>query len=63
MSQYEKTLKDKMNDVIRLAGETLDSQPQSPSNFQGCTSGSRDVRGGELRFLKFGIPSRVTRFA
>ena len=58
--QYEKMLKNKINDEIKLAGlealapeeleKTPDSQLQSPSNFRGCTSGSRDERGGEVRF-------------
>ena len=60
MSRYEKKLKDKMDDEIKLAGleslvpekleETPDSQLQSSSNFRGYAPRSRDVRGGEVRF-------------
>ena len=60
MSRYEKKLKDKMDDEIKLAGlealvpEELEMHLILNSNrlrtFGGCTLGNRDVRGGEVRF-------------
>ena len=60
MSRYEKKLKIKLDDKIKFAGleslvpeeleKHLDPQLQSPANLRGCAPGSRDVRGGEVRF-------------
>ena len=61
MSRYEKKLKDKLDDEIKLAGlEALvqeelekhlsDTQLESLANFRGCALGDCDVRGGEVRF-------------
>ena len=60
MSRYEKKLMGKMDDEIKLAGlealvpaeleKHLISQLQSPGDFRRCTSGNRDVRGGENWF-------------
>ena len=60
MSRYEKKMKDKLGDEIKLAGlgslvpeeleKTFDPQLESLANIRGCAPGSRDVRGGEVRF-------------
>ena len=60
VSRYEKKLKKKMNDEIKLAGlealvpEELGKNLILNSNrlrtVRRCTSGSRDVRGGEVWF-------------
>ena len=59
VSRYEKKMKDKL-DEIKLAGleslvpEELEKhlipQLESLANVRGCAPGSRDVRGGEVRF-------------
>ena len=59
VSCYEKKMKDKLDDEIKLAGlesflpeelqKTSDPQLESLANVRGCTPGSRDVRGGEVR--------------
>ena len=59
MSRYEKKLKDKMDDEIKLAGlealvheelekHLIDTLLKSLANFRGCAPGDRDVRGGEI---------------
>ena len=61
VSRYEKKMKDKLDDEINLAGlESLvpeelekhlsDSELESLANIRGRAPGSRDVRGGEVRF-------------
>ena len=60
MSRFEKKMKDKLDDEIKLAGleslvreeleEHLISQLESLANIRGCAPGSRDVRGGEVWF-------------
>ena len=60
VSRYEKKMKDKLDDEIRLAGleslvpeelgDTSDPQLESLANIRGCAPGIRDVRGGEIRF-------------
>ena len=48
MSQYEKMLNNKMDDEIKLAA--LEALVPEELEKRGCTSGSRDVRGGGVRF-------------
>ena len=57
MFRYEKKLKNKLDDKIKLAGlealvpdelEALDPQLEPLANFQGCSPGNRDVRRGEV---------------
>ena len=60
VSQFEENSKNKMNDEIKPAGlealvpEELEEHLILNSirlpNFRGCSSRSRDVRGGEVRF-------------
>ena len=60
MSRYEKKMKDKLDDEIKLAGleslvlEELEKHLILKSNRlrnnRGCAPGSRGVRGGEVRF-------------
>ena len=59
VSRYEKKMKDKLDDEIKLAGfdgigvrrngETLGTLFESLANIRGCAPGRRDVRGGEIR--------------
>ena len=59
MSRFEKKLKDKLDDEIKLAGldalvpeelEKHHTQLESLANFRGCAPGSCDVLGGEVWF-------------
>ena len=60
VSRCEKMTKDKLDDEIKLAGlgvigakgieERSDPQLESLANIRGRPPGSRDVRGGEVRF-------------
>ena len=57
--RYEKKMKDKLGDEIKLAGlggtgaggawEASVTQLESLANFRACALESRDVRGGEVR--------------
>ena len=55
VSRYEKKMKDKLDDDIKLAAleslvlEELEPQLESLANIRGCAPGGRDVRGGEVR--------------
>ena len=60
VSRYEKKLKDKLDDEIKLAGlealvpeeleKTFDTQLESLANIRGRAFGDCDVRGGEVWF-------------
>ena len=59
MSRYEKKMRDKLYDEIKLAGlqssvpeelENFDPQLESLANLRGRAPGSRDERGGEFWF-------------
>ena len=62
MSRYEKKLKDKLDDEIKLAGlealvlEELEKHlilnSDRFANFRGCVPGNRDVRRGEVWLKK-----------
>ena len=53
VSRFEKKLKDKLHDEIKLAGLealVLEELEKHLTNFRGCAPGNRDARGGEVWF-------------